>query len=953
QLKELVSLNRYYEAAAITDEINWNKVRNIGTLTMVGKVYEHLKRYEDARDVFTLAYDRSPVSRTVLLHLTKLSIKRGNVDDAERYYEEFVECAPRDRVRYELAYEIATLRNASVEERIHILEQFKAKEYTEEWALELAKLYHEAGMEKECVSTCDELFIWFGEGDYVRQALELKASVTPLSDLQQEKLPLLQEQSRLQWEEEQRRREEERQEAERRELERLEKERLEKLRREEEARLAAEEGREVGDRDVDRAFPEGSVKWNDEKLRSKESVGDYDGSLNAGEVVGSAVGKFKNLFKNMSKMQNRAEDEYLEEEEDAFLEDLEAASKQSVGEAVVTAPAATEEPIPVTEAKPVEEAILEQALSEVDMTPEKPVEQEEGKKTTLIERLTARLQISDEPDEGDYDEDDTVEEALDEWDQTKKKINKTIDRVAKTENLDERRAQAAQEMNDIMARLAQLQAILQPEGTAEASASAAPAAVAAEEPAVAPQTAGRVSAAQSPVAESYKEATAEEVSEAKRGVEEAARKAREQFEKAAAEEAAAKAAEAEMAAPVAEEPEVKAVEEPAAPVEEASADAELDSAYFSAPVEEAPAAEETPAVETPVVEEAPVEEEILPTEEILPEEEIMPEEEPVVAEEAKEEAVPVEEVVPEVTDAAEEPIEEKIVLDEAEEAETAEEKIVLDEEVSEEPADPAEGTPLEAEPDDYRPLTEDQKEMFSYFVSVPGLARQISKALEGASGKTKGAVASTAGNVIIQGPAGIGKTVLATNLIKAIQVENDKEKSRIGKISAQSLNKRDFATLLEKITGGYLIVEKAGNLSEETVTRMAEVMESETGGLVVVLEDTEEGIANILAMNESFAEKFTEVITVPEFSVDDLVEFGKSYAYEMECVIEEMGVLALHTRIQNIQKIDHATMLAEVKEIVDGAIEHAENHNKRRFGRHAKRYTDDDYLILREEDFSA
>ena len=939
QLKELVSLERYYEAAAITDEINWNKVRNIGTLTMVGKVYEHLKRYEDARDVFTLAYDRSPVSRTVLLHLTKLSIKLGNASDAERYYEEFVECAPRDRVRYELAYEIATLRNASVEERIHILEQFKAREYTEEWALELAKLYHEAGMENECISTCDELFIWFGEGDYVRQALELKASITPLSDLQQEKLPLLQEQSRLQWEEEQRRREAERQEAERRELERLEKERLEKLRQEEEARLAAEEGREVGDRDVDRAFPEGSVKWNDEKLRSKESVGDYDGNLNAGEVVGSAVGKFKNLFKNMSKMQNRAEDEYLEEEEDAFLEDLEVASKQTTAEALASTPASTEEPIPVTEAKPVEEAILEQALSEVDMTPEKPVEQEAGKKTTLIERLTARLQISDEPDEGDYDEDDTIEEALDEWNQTKKKLDKTIDRVTKTENLEERRAQAAQEMNDIMARLAQLQAILQPDASAEAAQTAPAAEPAAVETA---QAAGRVSAAQSPVAESYKEATAEEVSEAKRGVEEAARKAREQFEKAAAAEAAAKAAEQEAAAETAPvEPEVKVEEAPAAEpeatakAEEVQADVGLDSTYFSAPAaEEVPAAEAAPA-EAPVVEaEAPVEEEILPTEEILPEEEIMPEEE--VAE-----APVAEEVVEVPVEVEETPVEapEEIVPDETQEP------------VAE--ADPAEGTPLEAEPDDYRPLTEEQKEMFSYFVSVPGLARQISKALEGASTKTKGAVSSTAGNVIIQGPAGIGKTVLATNLIKAIQIENDKEKSRIGKISAQSLNKRDFATLLEKITGGYLIVEKAGNLSEETVIRMAEVMESETGGLVIVLEDTEEGIANILAMNESFAEKFTEVITVPEFSVDDLVEFGKSYAYEMECVIEEMGVLALHTRIQNIQKIDHATMLAEVKEIVDGAIEHAENHNKRRFGRHAKRYTDDDYLILREEDFSA
>ncbi len=937
QLKELVSLDRYYEAAAITDEINWNKVRNIGTLTMVGKVYEHLKRYEDARDVFTLAYDRSPVSRTVLLHLTKLSIKLGNANDAERYFEEFVECAPRDRVRYELAYEIATLRNASVEERIHILEQFKAREYTEEYALELAKLYQEAGMEKECIATCDELFIWFGEGDYVRQALELKASITPLSDLQQEKLPLLQEQSRLQWEEEQRRREAERQEAERRELERLEKERLEKLRREEEARLAAEEGREVGDRDVDRAFPEGSVKWNDEKLRSKESVGDYDGNLNAGEVVGSAVGKFKNLFKNMSKMQNRAEDEYLEEEEDAFLEDLEVASKQTTAEALASAPASAEEPIPVAEAKPVEEAILEQALSEVDMTPEKPVEQEAGKKTTLIERLTARLQISDEPDEGDYDEDDTIEEALDEWDQTKKKLDKTIEKVTKTENLDERRAQAAQEMNDIMARLAQLQAILQPDASAE-TAQAAP--VAAQAAAVeTAQAVGRVSAAQSPVAESYKEATAEEVSEAKRGVEEAARKAREQFEKAAAQEAEQQAAqtveepvvETEEEVPAEEPAATEPAEAPAAEVvkEEAPADVALDSTYFSAETaEDVPAESEAPVAAPAPEAEIPVEEEILPTEEILPEEEIMPEEEVVAEPEAPVEAPA--ETVPE---------EEKIVLEEAQEP-------VLE-------ADPAEGTPLEAEPDDYRPLTEEQKEMFSYFVSVPGLARQISKTLEGASTKTKGAVSSTAGNVIIQGPAGIGKTVLATNLIKAIQIENDKEKSRIGKISAQSLNKRDFATLLEKITGGYLIVEKAGNLSEETVIRMAEVMESETGGLVVVLEDTEEGIANILAMNESFAEKFTEVITVPEFSVDDLVEFGKSYAYEMECVIEEMGVLALHTRIQNIQKIDHATMLAEVKEIVDSAIEHAENHNKRRFGRHAKRYTDDDYLILREEDFSA
>ena len=250
-------------------------------------------------------------------------------------------------------------------------------------------------------------------------------------------------------------------------------------------------------------------------------------------------------------------------------------------------------------------------------------------------------------------------------------------------------------------------------------------------------------------------------------------------------------------------------------------------------------------------------------------------------------------------------------------------------------------------------LTEEQKELFSYFLPVPGMEDQISQILLGVKSRLGNSVTSLTGNILIQGEEGSGKTVFATSLIKAIEKEVGNEDAKIGKISASSLNGKDFAALIPQIDGGYLIIDKAGELNRETALRMSQLMEQNTRGMVILLEDTRAGIRKAMQLDFGFAKKFTEKVDIPIFTIDELVEFGKSYAKEMECTIDQMGVLALYNRINNIQKLERATTLAEVKDIVDEAIENAEGGGiKKAFGSiFSKKYNENDYLILHEKDF--
>ena len=248
-------------------------------------------------------------------------------------------------------------------------------------------------------------------------------------------------------------------------------------------------------------------------------------------------------------------------------------------------------------------------------------------------------------------------------------------------------------------------------------------------------------------------------------------------------------------------------------------------------------------------------------------------------------------------------------------------------------------------------LTPAQKEIFSYFVTVPGMEKQICQAMEDVT--LKADETSSTGNIMIIGDRGSGKTQLATNIIRVLQKEADKANAKVGKISAAVLNKKDILELFSKMTGGYLIIEKVGDLNRETATKLSLAMDQETSRLIIIIEDTAAGIKELNKENPEFMKKFSSRIAIPIFTNDELVEFARTYANEYGYDIDEMAVLALYTRISNIQKIDRATTLSEVKEIVDGAIAKADKGGIKRkfaggFGKH-KESTEKEVLL--EMDF--
>ncbi len=248
-------------------------------------------------------------------------------------------------------------------------------------------------------------------------------------------------------------------------------------------------------------------------------------------------------------------------------------------------------------------------------------------------------------------------------------------------------------------------------------------------------------------------------------------------------------------------------------------------------------------------------------------------------------------------------------------------------------------------------LSEEQREIFSYFVPVQGMEEQLCQVLEDVAQHKEGSLTSSGGNIVIMGGKGSGKTVLATDFIKAIQKAGVQPGGKVGKITGDSLNQKDLSQLLKKVVGGYLIIERAGEMTHETVTRLALLMDRDTNGLLVILEDTRTEIEKVLSLDVNFAKKFTERIKIPVFTSDELVEFAKAYAAEQECEIDDMGVLALYNRISSIQKLDEPTTLTEVKEIMDEAIYCAERGGlKKLFG--GKKFSPEGYLYLRERDFN-
>lgn len=873
QIKALSAEEGYMSAAEIADSINWNKIKNVNTLVKIGEIYEKAERYQDARDILLMAYDRSPIGRMIIYRLAEVAIKMGDYDAATEYYDEFVEIAPHDDMKYVLRYAIKKGQGASFDELITILEEYKDEEYTEEWAYELAYLYHKAGKADKCIDACDELILWFGDGPYVERALELKMLYQPLTKAQEEKYRRF----------------------------KAEKEKPAKIKDEAEVtEIGAMEmvkGGEIVHDDV--TIPQITVnqeKFNTVNLQQEIAKGMQQIMEAKGKnEVADTMDTIKKIVEDIPYLK-------LEKEQEEYAQQPEE-----------TEHIATDEEIDGSLKLNFKELLGEDADGQMSMVM--------SEKTQLEHQITGQMSIQD---------------VLEEWEKTRHAAEIAL-KEAEQQKLESAKARALQEAGDIMERLndviPKLDAGVTPKELLEEEYLKVPVDIIEQKAAV-----KEPEEEQKPdMQELYADETVDEVQEPQEAPEDTIDEAQEPQE--------------------ALEDTIEEVQEP----QEAPEDT----------IEEVQESQEVPE-DTANEAKEPVGE---------PEDIIM-------AEESEKDEILIQPttMMPEITDDM------LNVDDDTSDDETSQEKENVSEKrdfdhvtsfIEQEIAKMTAKNPglekkldmaktrkmpdislpedLDSEEDDsklketkhIKELTSEQKAIFSYFIPVKGMEDQICKAYNAVLDHFNRKENASTGNLIIQGEQGCGKTMLATSFIKVLQKDGEQLTGKMGKIDAAVLNKKDVQQVVRKITGGCLIIERAGDIDRNIAAKLSFLMEHDITGTLYILEDTSKGIKKALSMDEGFASKFTEKISVPIFTNDELVLFAKSYSAELGYKIDEMAILALHNRISNIERIDQATTLTEVKDIIDEAIDREAHSGLKKAISilTAKRYTDDDRIVLKEDHF--
>lgn len=855
QMKSLTAEGKYEEAAEIADTINWRKIKNINALVKVGEIYEKVGRYDESKDVLLTAYDKSPIGRMIIYRLAEVAVRTKSFDEAKEYYQEFVEIAPHDNLKYVLKYEISKAQGADIGTLIGILEELKEQEYSEEWAYELAYLYHKAGMSEKCIDACDELILWFGDGPYVERALELKMLYQPLTKQQEDKY------------------------------------RTFRQRHDGVVEVRPEDPLESGE-----IIPEPvqikDVKMSAERFNTQNLQEELQRSMqeimNATEkeAVNDTMDNIKKLVEDIPYLQIPSEKEEEPQEEEVYQhietdEEIDNSLKSNFQEMLVD---------------------------------------EDGQMSLYMQGgRVAEPQVSGQM---------SIEDVLAEWEKTKRAAEAAL-QEAEQRKLESAKARALQEAEELLGRLADVipmldsgltpkdlldQKYLSKDGQPNDSAVS----MVTNMNQFLQQEIDRLSDENAQMDEQLAAVGASPVGDymANAGV--------------AAEDAAQNVVAAGVQELMAEEelPEI-AMPEGLDDIDNQWEDEDFEELDAEVPQENAASLAEHTAEQTKP--------------EALAE-----------ADDTMEAGTSAEDVEAAIlAETARQMAKESVEKEELPEIELPGDLDLGKEEKAEEIL-PAIAEPEAFEvPDTISKLSKELREIFTYFVPITGMEEQLCQALTGASQHlTKGATAGT-GNMIIQGGSGSGKTVLATSMIKALQKETGKPNGKIGKIEASVLNQKDVAALLKKVAGGCLIIEKAGDLSRETALKLSLLLEQDTSGVLVIIEDTKHGIQKALSRDDGFAAKFSEKINIPIFTSDELVSFAKSYANELGYTIDEMGVLALYNSISNIEHADRETTLTEVKEIVDKAVAHSEKGGlKKAFSIiTSRRYDEDDYIILREKDF--
>lgn len=845
QIKALSAEEGYMSAAEIADSINWNKIKNVNTLVKIGEIYEKAERYQDARDILLMAYDRSPIGRMIIYRLAEVAIKMGDYDAATEYYDEFVEIAPHDDMKYVLRYAIKKGQGASFDELITILEEYKDEEYTEEWAYELAYLYHKAGKADKCIDACDELILWFGDGPYVERALELKMLYQPLTKAQEEKYRRF----------------------------KAEKEKPAKIKDEDEVtEIGAMEmvkGGEIVHDDV--TIPQITV--NQEKFNTVNLQQEIAKGM---QQIMEAKGK-NEVADTMDTIKKIVEDiPYLK---------LEKEQEEYVQQPEETEHIATDEEIDGSLKLNFKELLGEDADGQMSMVM--------SEKTQLEHQITGQMSIQD---------------VLEEWEKTRHAAEIAL-KEAEQQKLESAKARALQEAGDIMERLndviPKLDAGVTPKELLEEEYLKVPVDIIEQKAAV-----KEPEEEQKPdMQELYAEETVDEVQEPQEAPEDTIEEVQESRE--VPEEAADEAKE-----PVGEPEDIIMAEE-----------SEKDEILMQ------------PTTMMPEITD-----DMLNVDDDTSDDETSQEKENVSEKRDFDHVTSfIEQEIAKMT--AKNPGLEK-KLDMAKTRKMPD--ISLPEDLDSEEDD----SKLK-ETKHIKELTSEQKAIFSYFIPVKGMEDQICKAYNAVLDHFNRKENASTGNLIIQGEQGCGKTMLATSFIKVLQKDGEQLTGKMGKIDAAALNKKDVQQVVRKITGGCLIIERAGDIDRSIAAQLSFLMEHDITGTLYILEDTSKGIKKALSMDEGFASKFTEKISVPIFTNDELVLFAKSYSAELGYKIDEMAILALHNRISNIERIDQATTLTEVKDIIDEAIDREAHSGLKKAISilTARRYTDDDRIVLKEDHF--
>ena len=871
EINHLVEQKDYKGAMNVVDSIDWRRVKNVRTLCVVGEIYAANKRYEDSKEIFLLAYHRASIGKNILYRLVEVSLKLGQVSEAVEFYQEYREVAPNDNTQYILKYKILKEKKAPLAEQIKVLEDYKEKEFTEKWSYELAKLYYQDGDKEKCLELCNEIILWFNEGNYVMKAMDLKQRMGALTG---------------------------------EEKERYEQQFVPKLLKPEEADTIKEE--------------EKAPEAENQGSESIESIQIKNEDLDGVESLQDKISKgLRDIFGSRK----------MDEMEDSIVS---TEQTKEVQEEMLRDPASEKEYESVPELEPetgkvkvenTKENVAEESVSTADETAEESAEAVSEENTEGLENAD-RSESAEEKNAFSTETETPVENlkmpTLNIPDSMKNMVPEEIEvpKAPVQNNLFSDEADAAEKMKDEKPAFDFSNFNL--EDTILAAASAQGIEIPDEK------------------------VDEEKVQEENKEIVEAAQEISTKPHNAVKEEKAEDIPEEEEVITEDEE-EIEPEPEQKKPV------VELEEEEFLS--EEDLQAAEDEFMNGP----AGHKEKEEPSDDSMSEDEFIAKLlRESIGEEEDEDMPPAADDVVETEDVEEEPEDsedENFDFDEDEEEEESSESLSEEEELEQfidsiQPKDkrnPSDIVPRE------KSLTDDEKKLFTYFVKVPGMREQLISALcdvqMAAADKT-----SKTGNVIVMGGKETGKTRLIASLIPAICKELNLPASKVAYVFADQLNEMDITKVIGKLSGGFLVIENANQLTQETVDILDKAMEFRTDGLTVIIEDEKIGMRKLIARFPKFAKKFTSMINIPVFTNDELVNFARVYTKENGYKIDQMGMLALYNLIGVNQKEDQPMNIGAVKEMLDAAMAKSQGgllkFNKK------KRVDRDGFTVLYEKDFA-